>query len=98
MSLNLTFLGWPIELDIKVMLALTPFTEVTSVNLGSFSKLNPLEVIFTFAIDPLIADADLVLNVSLSHIDWSYVRTEGIFAGEILNVVVFPTPVTPKTL
>ena len=51
------------------MLALTPFTDVTSVNLGSFSKLNPLEVIFTFAIDPLIADVDLVLKSSLSHID-----------------------------
>ena len=80
------------------MLALTPFAEVTSVNLGSFSKLNPGEVIFTFAIDPLIADVDLVLKSSLSHIDWSYVRTEGILTGEILNVVVFPTPVTPNTL
>ena len=57
------------ELDFRVILALTPLTEVTSVNLGSFSKLNPGEVIFTFAIDPLIADADLVLNSNLSHID-----------------------------
>ena len=98
MSLNLTFLGEPIDVDSAEILALIPSLDVTSVNCGNLSKLNPLDIILTLPIDPLNADADFVEYSSLSHCDFSYVRTDGILTGEILKVVVLPAPVMPNTL
>ena len=66
MSLNLTFLILPIEVDAAEMLALTPFVEVTSLNLGSLSKLNPLDRVRTLPILPLIALEDLVVYSNLA--------------------------------
>jgi hypothetical protein len=60
-------LGCPIVEDTALILALIPSFEVTSINLGSFSKLNPLEIIFTLLIEPLGADKDFVEYSSLSH-------------------------------
>ena len=61
MSRNLTLLILPIEVETPIMFALIPLVDVTPSNLGSLSKLNPLEMTFTFAMLPLSAFADLVV-------------------------------------
>ena len=72
----------PIEVETATTFALRPVCVVTSINFGSLLKLNPLDVIFTLPILPLIALEDLVAysNVLVS-LFW-YERTLGSTLGE----------------
>ena len=87
MDLNLTFLILPIEVEIATRLAFTPSVEVTSLNLGSLSKLNPSETRLIFPIAPLIAEEDFVEYSSFSQSSLRYVKLSGSLIGENLNVV-----------
>ena len=66
-SLILTFLILPIDVEMDTTFAFCPFSVITPSNFGSLLKLNPSERIFIFPIEPFIALEDFVeySNVSV---------------------------------
>ena len=93
-SLILTFLILPIDVEMDTTFAFCPFSVITPSNFGSLLKLNPSERIFIFPIAPFIAVEDFVEYSNVSVWSLVYFRTVGTLDGDILNESVD----TPKIL